>query len=289
MIEIRKAERKASKLRLGIAAPAGAGKTYGALQLAFGLGGKVGMIDTENGSGDLYSHLGDYYIIQLSAPYTIKKYLEAINAFESAGCNVIIIDSLTHAWAGEGGLLDKQAKIAEAMTRQNSYTAWREITPEHNALVEKMLTSKSHIIATMRSKQDYVQEKNEKTGKTEIKKVGMAPIQRDGMDYEFTIMIDINQKHDARATKDRTSLLDGEYFKLNKDIGEKLKKWLESGKQEEDETESIRDFINSCETLEDLQNLYVEYKDKFGGNVKIMKEINRMTSNRKKAITSDTN
>ena len=114
MVEIRKAVRKKAKLRLGIAAPSGAGKTYSSLLLAFGLGQKIGLIDTEHGSGDLYADLGDYDIIQIEAPYTIDKYLQSIKAFEQANYDVIIIDSLSHAWAGDGGLLDKQGKIAES-------------------------------------------------------------------------------------------------------------------------------------------------------------------------------
>ena len=101
-----KAQRKKAKLRLGITGPAGSGKTYGALLIAFGLGGKIALIDTENGSGDLYSALGDYDIGYIKAPYTVEKYLQAIHEAESAEYDIIIIDSLSHAWSGEGGLLD---------------------------------------------------------------------------------------------------------------------------------------------------------------------------------------
>lgn len=226
-MEIRKAQRKKAKLRLGIAAPSGAGKTYSALLLAFGIGGKVGVIDTEHGSADLYADLGDYDIIGIEAPYTVPKYLQAIKAFEAAGYTTIIIDSLTHAWAGDGGLLDKQGKIADS-GKANGFAAWRTITPEHNALVEAMLKSPCHIIATMRSKQEYVLETNEK-GKQTPKKVGLAPVQRDGMEYEFTIMLDVDMNHIASASKDRTSLFDGRYFKIGKETGVELQKWLESG------------------------------------------------------------
>lgn len=226
-MEIRKAQRKKAKLRLGIAAPSGAGKTYSALLLAFGLGGKVGIIDTEHGSADLYADLGEYDVIGIEAPYTVPKYLQAIKAFEAAGYTTIIIDSLTHAWAGDGGLLDKQGKIADS-GKANGYAAWRTITPEHNSLVEAMLKSPCHIIATMRSKTEYVLETNDR-GKQVPKKVGMAPIQRDGMEYEFTVMLDIDASHVASTTKDRTSLFDGRYFKVGKDTGEELRTWLESG------------------------------------------------------------
>ena len=230
-LQIRKAVRKKAKLRLGLAGPSGSGKTYSALLLAFGLGGKVGMIDTEHGSGDLYADLGDYDIINVDAPYTVKKYRDAIRAFEEAGYNVVVIDSLSHAWAGDGGLLDKQGKIADSgKPGMNSYSAWRTVTPEHNGLVEAMLTSPCHIIATMRSKQEYVQDKND-NGKTVIKKVGMSPVQRDGMEYEFTVMFDLDTNHVASTSKDRTRLFDGQYFTLTRDQGAQLLEWLEAGEE----------------------------------------------------------
>jgi len=225
-MQIVKAVRSKAKLRLGIAAPSGAGKTYSALLLGFGLGGKVGIIDTENGSANLYAHLGEYDIITLSSPYTIASYREAIKALETAGYTTIIIDSLSHAWAGEGGLLDKQGKIADG--GGNSFAAWRKITPEHNALVEAMLQSPCHIIATMRSKQEYVLETDSR-GKSVPKKVGMAPVQREGMEYEFTICFEMDVEHNAHATKDRTSMFDGQYFKITSDTGKKLLTWLEQG------------------------------------------------------------
>lgn len=227
MIQIRKAERKKAKLRLGMSGPAGSGKTYSSLLLAFGLGGKVGLIDTENGSGDLYADLGEYDIITLNAPFIVTKYLDAIKAFEEAGYNTIIIDSLSHAWAGAGGLLDKQGKIADA-GKGNSFTAWRMITPEHNSLVEAMIQSQCHIIATMRTKTEYVIEKDGK-GRDAPRRVGLAPIQRDGMEYEFTLFIELSQDHTAFASKDRTGLLDGQYAKISKDTGKLLLGWLDVG------------------------------------------------------------
>jgi len=230
---------------LGISAPSGAGKTYSSLLIAYGITGdwsKVGLIDTENGSGDLYAHLGEYMVLTLEAPYTPDRYIQAIKAFEEAGAEVIIIDSLSHAWAGEGGVLDIQAAITAASRSGNSYTAWREVTPKHNALVNAMLQSKCHIIATMRAKTEYVQEKNEQ-GKTEIKKVGLAPIQRDGMEYEFTIMLDLSHNHIASASKDRTCLFDGQYFKPSVETGKKLLEWLETGVDPEAKRKELLDRV----------------------------------------------
>lgn len=249
-IQIRKAERKKAKLRLGLGAPSGAGKTMGALLLAFGITGdwsKIGLIDTENGSGELYVGqkvntpegevvIGEYLYCRIEPDYEVSKYINAQKAMEQAGAECIIQDSISHAWAGAGGLLDKQGKIADKTG--NSYTAWRNITPEHNLLVETMLASPAHIIATMRSKQEYVLETNEK-GKQAPKKIGMAPVQREGMEYEFTVMLDIDMKHTASASKDRTSIFDGKFFKISPKTGQQLKEWLELGKEPEKDIKQL--------------------------------------------------
>ena len=222
----RKATRSQAKLRLALTGTAGSGKTYSALLIAFGIGGKIAMIDTENGSGDLYSSLGDYDICNINAPFDPKKYIQAIHDAETAGYDIIIIDSLTPAWNGEGGILEMQGLRADK--GKNSYTAWREVTPLHNALVDAILNSKCHIIATMRSKTEYAITENE-NGKKEIKKLGLAPIQRDGTEYEFGVIFDIASSHVASVSKDRTTLFDGQYFTITPETGEKLRDWLNSG------------------------------------------------------------
>jgi hypothetical protein len=234
--EIRKAERRKAKLRLGLAGASGSGKTASSLLVAFGITGgwsKIGFIDTENGSGELYvgksiagCKIGEYAYGRIESPFTVPKYLEAVKALEAAGCEVIIIDSLSHAWAGEGGLLDKQGKLSDR--GGNSYTAWRTVTPEHNSLVEAMLQSKCHIIAAVRSKTEYVQEKDS-NGKTTVRKVGLAPIFRDGVEYEFTAFFDLAADHTAQASKDRTNLFDGLIFKPSVETGKALLEWLETG------------------------------------------------------------
>ena len=225
----KKAERKKAKLRLALCAPSGAGKTYSALLIGQGLGGRIAMIDTERGSGELYSNLCEYDVCQVEPPYTPQKYIDAIKAAERAGYNVVIIDSLTHAWAGEGGLL---AEVDKRKGKGNDFTAWRDITPQHNALVDAMLQSSCHIIATMRTKQEYVLVDETRNGKTVKvpKKVGMAPVQRDGMEYEFTVVFDIDvDRHMATASKDRTSLFDGQFFTPTIETGQRLVEWLENG------------------------------------------------------------
>ena len=250
----RKAERRKAKLRLAITGPAGSGKTYGALLIAQGLGGRIAMIDTENGSGDLYADTCDYDVQTLTAPYSIQKYLAAIHEAEEEGYDILIIDSLSHAWSGEGGLLDVHSQMTRSMKSGNSYAAWNRITPWHNRLIETMLSSKCHIIATMRTKTDYAMIQTEK-GKTEIQKVGLAPVQRDGMDYEFTIVFDLSMEHSVTVSKDRTSLFDRQIFNISADTGKILKKWLETGADIPPDTQDIRSNIN---------RLYRNYLDLFG-------------------------
>lgn len=230
--QIRKAERRKAKLRLALIGPTGSGKTFSALKLAFGIGKKIGLIDTENGSGDLYAHLGEYDIITLEAPYTVAKYREAIKAFENAGHDVIIIDSLSHAWAGSGGLLDKQGRLESSGKYRNSFATWREITPEHNSLVEEMLRSPSHIVATVRAKTEYVLDKDDK-GRQVPRKIGLSPVQRDGLEYEFSVVMDVSENHYAVASKDRTSMFAGWSDQISERTGEMLLKWLETGSEPE--------------------------------------------------------
>ena len=221
----RKALRTNALLRLAITGPAGSGKTYSSLLLAKGLGGHIAMIDTENGSGDLYAELCDYDIQQLNPPYDPRTYVKLIHEAEQAGYSSIIIDSLSHEWSGQGGILDLQQKVVASSKSGNSYVAWGKVTPLHNQLVDCILASPAHIIATMRSKTDYLQAQNER-GYTEIRKVGLAPVQRDGMDYEFGTVFDLTPEHLATVSKDRTGLFDGQVFNITQDTGKKLREWL---------------------------------------------------------------
>ncbi|HYQ59127.1 MAG TPA: AAA family ATPase, partial [Draconibacterium sp.] len=196
-MEIRKAQRKEAKIKLALQGPSGSGKTMSALLLASGITewNKIAVIDTENHSADLYAHLGEYNVLQLSSPFTPERYIKAIEACEKAAMDVIIIDSITHEWDGSGGILDQHGNMAG-----NSFTNWSKITPRHNAFVQKILQSNCHIIATIRSKQDYVL--TDKNGKMVPEKVGLKGVTRDGMDYEFTLVFELDLKHNAIASKD---------------------------------------------------------------------------------------
>jgi hypothetical protein len=218
-----KAERTQVKLKIAITGPSGSGKTWSALEIAMGIGKRIALIDTENASASLYADRFEFDTMTIEPPYTIQKYTQAINAAEKAGYDVLIIDSISHAWAGEGGLLSKK----EALDSRggNSFSNWSSITKEQEQFKGTLLNANIHLICTMRSKQDYILETNDK-GKQAPKKVGLAPIQRDGMEYEFTTVFDLSMKHEAQASKDRTSLFDGQIFVPTKKTGETFVKWL---------------------------------------------------------------
>lgn len=205
-----KATKKRSKARFAIDGASGSGKTYTALTAATALaeGGRIAVIDTERGSASLYSDIFDFDVLELNT-FSPTVYVDAIKAAEEAGYDVIVIDSLSHAWEGEGGALDLADAATKRQRTPNSYTAWRDVTPIHRAMVDAILQSKCHIVATMRSKMDYVQEKDERTGKTVIRKVGMAPIQRQGMEYEFTVVADMDLDNNLMISKTRFSPWNG--------------------------------------------------------------------------------
>lgn len=228
-MEIRKAARQKAKLRIGLSGPAGSGKTYSAIILAKGIVGdlsKVGIIDTENGSADLYSHLGDFNVITLQAPYSPERYVEAIEALEKAGMDLVIIDSASHEWDGKGGCLEINDLLANTKFRGNTWAAWSETTPRHQKFIERITQSKVHMITTSRAKTDMIQTEDKK-----IKKVGMKEIQREGFEYELTLNFTVDRDgHYARASKDRTGIfIDRDPFVITEETGATLKEWAEQG------------------------------------------------------------
>lgn len=229
--QISKATKTQAKGRIGLVGPAGSGKTYTALTLATVLakGGKILAIDSEARSSEKYADIFDFDILPLDPPYSPETYTAAIKFGGEQGYSVVIIDSLSHAWAGQGGALE-MVDAKKSKYQGNSYVAWRDVTPMHNALVEAMLQAPCHIIACMRSKTDYVQDKDPNTGKTTVRKVGMQPVQREGMDYEFDIVFDIDWDHQGVVTKTRmASIADLVVVKPGPEIGERILAWLEGG------------------------------------------------------------
>ena len=222
----KKAERKKAKLRLGLTGPSGSGKTYSALLLARQLGRKIAVIDSENGSASLYTHLCDFDVLEMQAPYTPERYIEAIKAAEEAGYDVCVVDSITHEWSGPGGCLEINEKLAQAKYKGNTWSAWNETTPRHRRLLDTIISCSMHIITTLRSKTETVQGEGKK-----VYKVGMKSEQRDGYEYELSVVLDITHEgHNALASKDRTGLFTGrDPAPITDATGKALLNWLNSG------------------------------------------------------------
>jgi hypothetical protein len=267
-MELRIAERKQAKIKLGLQGPSGSGKTYSALLLAFGLcndWSKISVIDTENHSADLYAHLGRYNVLNLSEPFTPENYVKAIEACEKAGMSVIIIDSISQEWEGSGGIIETHSKMSG-----NSFTNWNVITPRHNAFVQKILQSPLHFISTIRTKQDYVL--SEKNGRYVPEKVGLKGVTRDGMDYEFTLVFDLDIKHQAKASKDRTGLfMDGLPFIIKPETGKRILDWCQMGntlEKAKKELKEAKDVVGLREVIrkypefrKELEPLAVQWKN----------------------------
>lgn len=226
----KKATKERARLRLALIGPAGSGKTYSALAVASELvpGGRVAVIDTEHGSASKYA---DRFSFDTLEPDTFEPatYVEAIHAAEAAGFDVLIIDSLSHAWMGKGGALEMVDRAAKRQQGGNSFTAWRDVTPQHNALVEALLACRCHLVVTMRSKTEYVLEEDAR-GKKVPRKVGLAPVQRDGLEYEFDVVAELNADHEAVVTKTRCpALTDQSYPRPGADLAGVLRAWLTDG------------------------------------------------------------
>lgn len=266
MFNIRKAERRQAKLRLALIGVSGSGKSLGAINIASGMNQKFIVIDTEQRSADLYANIADFDVLTLDKPFTPDRYIAAIKQCEAAGYETIIIDSLSHAWAGEGGVLDIQDTIAQASRSKNSFAAWREATPLHNKLVNAILHSSAHIIVTMRVKTHY--EVVSENGKSRPIKVGLSPVQKEGMDYEFTTVLDIDKdSHLYTSSKDRTQLFEGKHEVLTKETGVLLFNWLNDGRSLEDvekeEIEIIKNNLSLSMTREKLIEDYLKAKKKY--------------------------
>lgn len=223
-----KATKKAAKLRLGLCGPSGSGKTYSALAIACGLGKRVALIDTEHGSASLYADRFSFDTLNLES-FSPETYVEAIKVAEAEGYDVVIIDSLSHAWMGKDGALEQVDQATKRSGSKNSYFAWRDVTPKHNALVEAIVQCKAHIIATIRSKTEYAVDKDEK-GKVSPRKIGTAPIQRDGMEYEFSVWGELDLDHNYIVSKTRCSVLTGKVVhNPGEQLAATLRAWLEAG------------------------------------------------------------
>jgi hypothetical protein len=257
-----KAVRKQARLRLALTGPSGSGKTYGALKIAKGIGGRIAVIDTEKGSASLYSHITEFDVLELDPPYTPERFIDAIQEAVTARYDILIIDSTTPEWSGMGGCLELVDEVARARYKGNSWSAWNDITPRHRAFLDAILRAPLHIIATMRSKTETAQ--TEENGRKRVVKLGMKSEQRDGIEYEFTTVLDIvHDGHYALASKDRTGLFaDKDPHQISEQTGAMLLEWLESGEERVPDGVTAAEMadwkasIEAAATLEDLKNIY---------------------------------
>jgi hypothetical protein len=282
-MQLRKATRKKAKIRLGLSAISGGGKTYSAILIAKGLCGdlsKVAIIDTENGSADLYAHLGDYNVLSLAPPFSPERYIEAIRSCEKEGMEVIIIDSISQEWDGKGGCLE----IVESLG--GKYQDWAKVTPRHQAFLESILHSPSHIITTVRRKQDYEMIKD--GNKVKIEKAGLREITREGFEYELTINLEMDIQHNASASKDRTNLFMGKpSFVPTEETGRLIANWCEQG--EEDFTvlrpgSEWYNKVDTCSSQRELVDLYQKNKPEVDANPLLQ----QLIANRRNQINGKT-
>jgi hypothetical protein len=250
-MKLQKAQRKHAKIKMALQGPSGSGKTMSALLLAYGLcqdWSKIAVIDTENHSSELYAHLGEFLVLSLSAPFTPERYMEAIQVCEKSGVSVIILDSITQEWET---LLDYHSSLTG-----NSFTNWSKITPRHNEFIRHIVQSTCHVIATIRTKQDYVL--SEKNGKMVPEKVGLKSVQRENVDYEFTLVFDLDIRNNASASKDRTGLFFGKpERKITHETGRLIAAWCTEGSPVA--ANDVIERIKSCQSLKDLLAIYYQF------------------------------
>lgn len=253
-MQLKQSKRQNVKLRLGISGASGFGKTHSALLLAYGMTQdwtKIAVIDTENSSASLYSDLGEFNVLDLQAPYSPERYIQAIEVCEKAGIEVVIIDSITHEWQGTGGCLQIHEQLG------GRFQDWAKVTPRHQAFIDKILQSTCHIITTTRRKIDYSLDVGS-NGRTQVVKHGTKEITREGFEYELTVNFElVNDQHLAKASKDRTGLfMNKPEFIITSKTGERLLKWCNSKPVS---VKEVIDKINSALSVSELTAIYNGY------------------------------
>ena len=252
-----KATKKQAKLRLAIFGPSGSGKTFSALRIAQGMSDKIALIDTERGSASKYADRFNFDTANIEEA-TIDNYVNVING--AVGYEVLIIDSLSHGWHE---LLQEVERIAKAKYRGNTWSAWSEGTPLQRKLVDAILDFPGHIIATMRTKTEWLVETTD-GGKTKPVRVGLSPEQGKGIEYEFDMLLELTPEHFANIIKDRTGKYqDSTIEKPGEEFGKELMNWLGSGEvdQTADKLEELRLAIEKAESVGHLENIWKDNID----------------------------
>jgi hypothetical protein len=225
-VTFQKAVKHDAKLRFAVCGPSGSGKTYTLLKLATELGGPVALVDTERGSASKYADLFEFDVLELGT-FDPVRLIEIIAQAAENGYRVLCIDSLSHFWMGKDGELDKVDRAARRMQTPNSFAAWKQVTPIHNALIDKILSAPLHVLVSMRSKTEWVIDRDDKTGKVVPRKIGLAPVMRDGIEYEFDVCGDMDHENMLDITKSRCpKLTSAAFLKPGKELADTLIEWL---------------------------------------------------------------
>lgn len=234
-MNFRKANKKACKARLALVGPPGSGKTYTALTVGMVLAGergRIAVIDTERGSASKYSDEFDFDVVELDS-YAPATFVDLIHQAEANGYAVLIIDSLSHAWNGTDGMLEQVDKIAKRNKSGNTFQAWGDAGPQERGLWDAMLGCSMHVIATMRTKTAYVIDEVEgRDGRKRSvpRKVGMQPVQRADVEFEFDLVGDLDTEQTLVITKSRCKALTGHVVRhAGVPFAEEFKAWLEGG------------------------------------------------------------
>lgn len=253
MSTFKKAVKTQIKARIGLVGPAGSGKTLTALIIASALGERIAVIDSEHSSALRYADRFNFDHMDLTS-FNPKNYISAMREAENSEYDVIIMDGISQAWQGKDGVLEQVDRITASSKSGNAFTTgWRTMTPEHNNFIESMLSCKTHLIVTMRSKTEYVIE--EINGKKQPRKIGMAPVQREGMDYEFDVVCDMDWENNLIVSKTRCSELKGKLFhEPNGDFANIIKAWVNDGEPQPEQA-SKDDIAKLTEQVKEKKHL----------------------------------
>jgi hypothetical protein len=225
-VQFQPATKAQAKLRAALTGPSGSGKTMSALRMATGIGGRIAVIDTERGSASKYADRFQFHTCQL-ADRTIDGYIAALAAAAKAGYDVLVIDSLSHGWQE---LLQEVDRLAKARFGGNTWAAWSEGTPKQRRLIDALTDWPGHVIATMRSKTEWNQQTDEKTGRLRPVRIGLAPEQGKGIEYEFDLLLELSTEHVGTVIKDRTGKFQDKVVeKPDEAFGRALAEWLSEG------------------------------------------------------------
>jgi hypothetical protein len=246
-IVFRKAVKLDAKLRMALIGPSGSGKTYTLLKIATGLGGRIAFADTEHGSAEKYADLFDFDVLPLDR-FDPRLVPELIKTAVGKGYQTLILDSLSHFYSGQDGELEQVDRVKMRL-RDNGFAAWREITPLHNKMIDAMISAPIHILVSMRVKTEWVVEKDDRTGKSTPRKVGLQPVMRDGIEYEFDVCGDMDQENTLVITKSRCPRLSGAVLqKPGEEVADVLKEWLGAGEAQPRRTEGAKQTLAPVST-----------------------------------------